>query len=156
MGEEKLIGSYKAALDKGGRLKIPERFRAIIQERYGSRLFITSLDDEAVRVFPLPVWEEMTDTSEKGLAYIRPTYRNFFLRAHRRGGVGEIDAKGRVLLNPRLREKMGLKDDVEVVGMNNHLEVWDPERLDAKLDQKPLTIDDLEKFAALASDRKSE
>lgn len=156
MGEESLIGSYQATLDKAGRLKIPERFRVLIEARYGPGLFITSLENESVRIFPLSVWKEMTGTSEQSMAFIRSSYREFFLRAHGRGCAGEIDAKGRVLITPRLREKNGLKSEVEVVGMNNHLEVWDKERLEAKLDQNPLTAEDFEKFAALGPVRKPE
>jgi len=156
MGEEKLIGSYEATLDKGGRLKIPERFRTLIVGRFGLKLFITSLENESVRIFPLPVWEEMTGTSENSLAFIRTSYREFFLNAHGRGCPGEIDAKGRVLIPPRLREKTELRTEVKVVGMNNHLEVWDAERLEAKLDQKTLTGEEIEKFASLASVRKPE
>jgi len=153
---EKLIGSYKATLDKAGRLKIPERFRTLIEEQFGTKLFVTSLENESVRIFPLPVWEEMTGTSEQSLAFIRSSYREFFLRAHGKGHPGEIDAKGRVLLSPRLREKTGLKAEVDVVGMNNHLEVWDKERLEAKLDQNPLSGDEIEKFASLGPVRKQE
>jgi MraZ protein len=156
MGEESLIGSYQATLDKAGRLKIPERFRVLLEARYGPGLFITSLENESVRIFPLSVWKEMTGTSEQSMAFIRSSYREFFLRAHGRGCSGEIDAKGRVLITPRLREKNGLKSEVEVVGMNNHLEVWDKERLEAKLDQNPLTAEDFEKFAALGPVRKPE
>jgi DNA-binding transcriptional regulator/RsmH inhibitor MraZ len=38
MGEEKFIGSYEATLDKAGRLKIPERFRTLLEGKYGPRL----------------------------------------------------------------------------------------------------------------------
>jgi MraZ protein len=156
MGDELLIGSYKATLDKAGRLKIPERFRVLIEEKYGPKLFITSLENESVRIFPLSIWKEMTGTSEQSMAYIRSSYREFFLRAHGRGCAGEVDAKGRVLISPRLREKNGLQAEVEVVGMNNHLEVWDKDRLEAKLDQNPLSAEDFEKFAALGTVRKPE
>lgn len=156
MGEEKFIGSYEATLDKAGRLKIPERFRALLAERYGPQLFITSLENDSVRIFPLPVWEQMTGTSEIQMAFIRTSYREFFLNAHGRGCPGEIDAKGRVLIPPRLREKTGLRVEVAIVGMNNYLEVWDAERLEAKLDQHPLTGDEIDRFASLGPVRKPE
>ena len=156
MGEEKFIGSYEATLDKAGRLKIPERFRTLLEGKYGPRLFITSLENESVRLFPLPVWEEMTGTSEIQMAFIRSSYREFFLNAHGRGCSGEIDAKGRVLLPPRLREKTGLRAEVTVVGLNNYLEVWDAERLEARLDQHPLTGDEIDRFASLGPVRKPE
>ncbi len=156
MGEEKFIGSYEATLDKAGRLKIPERFRTLLAGRYGPRLFITSFENESVRIFPLPVWEELTGTSEIQLAFIRSSYRDFFLNAHSRGAESEIDAKGRVLIPPRLRQKTELGTEVKVVGMNNYLEVWSLERLEKRLDERPLTGDDVDRFASLGPVRKPE
>jgi MraZ protein len=156
MGEEKFIGSYEASVDKAGRLKIPERFRSLLEGKYGPRLFITSFENESVRIFPLPVWEELTGTSEIQLAFIRSSYRDFFLNAHSRGCLGEIDARGRVLIPPRLREKTELGNGVKVVGMNNYLEVWSVERLETRLDQHPLTGDDVDRFASLGPVRKPE
>ncbi len=156
MGEEKFIGSYEATLDKAGRLKIPERFRALLEGRYGPRLFITSFENESVRIFPLPVWEELTGTSEIQLAFIRSSYRDFFLNAHSRGSLAEIDARGRALIPPGLRHKTELGTEVKVVGMNNYLEVWSAERLEKRLDERPLTGDDIDRFATLGPVRKPE
>ena len=38
-----ILGSFSARLDKSGRLKIPEKFRAAIEEEFGKDLFVTSL-----------------------------------------------------------------------------------------------------------------
>jgi len=54
-----LIGSYTARFDKSGRIKIPEKFRIAIEEKYGKDVFITSLTDESVQIYPLPVWESL-------------------------------------------------------------------------------------------------
>ncbi|MGD9346791.1 MAG: hypothetical protein PVH84_13065, partial [Candidatus Aminicenantes bacterium] len=48
-----LIGSATAKLDKSGRIKIPEKFRTALEEEYGKDLFITSLTDEAIQIYPL-------------------------------------------------------------------------------------------------------
>ena len=36
-----LMGSYAARLDASGRIKIPEKFRELIEENYGKDLFVT-------------------------------------------------------------------------------------------------------------------
>jgi MraZ protein len=71
------------------------------------------------------------------------------LRVNRRGAKHEIDSKGRVLITQTLRGKANLADEVEVVGLNNHLEVWNGKLLDEKLEQKPLTDEDFEKISSL-------
>jgi MraZ protein len=150
-----LIGNYTAKIDKSGRIKIPEKFRAAIEEEYGKDVFITSLTDEAVQIYPLSVWETMTGVAKEGALHLRPDVRRFLLRVNRKGAKHEIDSKGRVLLNQTMRGTARLEEEVEVIGLNNHLEVWNGERLDEKLEKKPLTDEDFEKIADLIPRGKS-
>jgi len=78
------------------------------------------------------------------------------LRVNRKGARHEIDPKGRVLITLALRGKAGLQDEVEIIGLNSHLEVWNKDRLDEKLEQKPLTDEDFEKIAGLIRRGKTE
>ncbi len=144
-----LIGSYTAKIDKSGRVKIPEKFRTAIETEYGKEVFITSLTDEAVQVYPLLVWEELTGVAKTGALHLRPDVRNFMLRVNRKGARHEIDPKGRVLLNSSLRGTAKLQEEVEVIGLNNHLEIWNRSVLDEKLEKKPLTDEDFESIAGL-------
>lgn len=151
-----LMGSYTAKLDTSGRIKIPEKFRETIEQVYGKELFVTSLSDEAVQIYPLSVWEEMTGIAGEGALHLRPDIRKFMLRVNRKGARHEIDPKGRVLISQVLRDKAGLKEEVEVIGLSNHLEVWNKERLDGSLDEKPLTDEDFENIARLVPRGKPE
>jgi MraZ protein len=149
-------GSYAARLDASGRFKIPEKFREAIEAVYGKELFITSLSDESIQIYPLSVWEEMVGIASEGALHLRPDVRKFMLRVNRKGSTHEIDPKGRILISQVLREKAGLRDEVEVIGLSNHLEVWNKENLDGTLDEKPLTDADFENIAQLVPRRKRE
>ena len=149
-------GSYTARFDASGRFKIPEKFRETIEAVYGKELFITSLSDESIQIYPLSVWEEMVGIASEGALHLRPDVRQFMLRVNRKGSTHEIDPKGRILISQVLREKAGLRDEVEVIGLSNHLEVWNKENLDGTLDEKPLTDADFENIAQLVPRRKRE
>jgi len=151
-----LIGSCRAKFDKSGRIKIPERFRTAIEEEYGKELFITSLTDESVHLYPLPVWEKLTGITKEGAIHLRSDVRNFLLRVNRMGTKNEIDSKGRILINQALREKAKLQGEVEVIGLTNHLEVWNKEMLDEKLEKRPLTDEDFANIADLVPQGKPE
>jgi MraZ protein len=151
-----LIGSYTARLDQSGRIKIPEKFRETIEAIYGKDLFITSLTDESVQIYPLSVWEEMTGIAGEGALHLRPDVRRFMLRVNRKGSKHEIDSKGRVLISQVLREKAGLQEEVEVIGLSNHLEVWNRDALDGTLEKAPLTDEDFENIARLLPRGKQE
>ncbi|MBM3285454.1 MAG: division/cell wall cluster transcriptional repressor MraZ, partial [Candidatus Aminicenantes bacterium] len=85
----------------------------------------------------------------EGALHLRPDVRSFLLRVNRRGVRNEIDSKGRVLINAQLRGMAHLMDEVEVIGLNNHLEIWNKAKLDEKLETKPLTDEDFESIASL-------
>lgn len=151
-----LIGSYKARLDKGGRIKIPEKFRAAIEEEYGKEVFITSLTDEAVQIYPLSVWKKLAGITEEGLIHLKPDVRMFMLRVNLKGTQYEIDSKGRVLISQAMKEKAKLEDEVEVIGLNNHLEIWSKNVINKMLDQNPLTDEDFERISELTTKGKKE
>lgn len=144
-----LIGSYSARLDASGRIKIPEKFRDVLEAVYGKDLFITSLTDESVQIYPLSVWLEMTGMTAEGAVHLRPDVRKFMLRVNRNGSRHELDSKGRVLITQALRDRARLQEVVEVVGLSNHLEVWNKDVLDGVLEEKPLSDDDFVNIARL-------
>ncbi|MGZ4886439.1 MAG: division/cell wall cluster transcriptional repressor MraZ [Candidatus Aminicenantales bacterium] len=153
---EVLIGNYTARFDASGRIKIPEKFREAIQASYGKDLFVTSLTDESVQIYPLSVWLEMTGMTSEGAVHLRPDVRKFMLRVNRNGSRHELDSKGRVLINQTLRDKARLQEEVEVIGLSNHLEVWNKDALDGILEEKPLSDADFENIARLIPRGKTE
>jgi MraZ protein len=153
---DSLIGSYTARFDASGRIKIPAKFRETIESQFGKDVVITSLTDEAVQLYPLSVWEEMTGVAKAGAVHLRPDVRKFMLRVNRKGNRLTIDSKGRVLINQVLRERAKLPEEVEVIGLSNHLEIWNKDILDGILDEKPLTDADFENIARLMPQGKRE
>jgi MraZ protein len=151
-----LIGSYSARFDASGRIKIPEKFREAIEASYGKDLFVTAMTDESVQIYPLSVWLEMTGMASEAAVHLRPDVRTFMLRVNRTGSRHELDSKGRILISQALREKARLQDEVEVIGLSNHLEVWNKDALDKILEEKPLSDADFENIARLIPRGKTE
>ena len=54
-----LRGNSPAKIDDKGRLKIPNAFRSLIEQKHGAEVFVTSLTGEYVRIYPMPVWAEI-------------------------------------------------------------------------------------------------
>lgn len=144
-----LIGNYTARFDASGRVKIPEKIREVIEQVYGKDLFVTSLFDDSVTIYPLSVWLAMTDLASEGALHLRPDVRRFMLRVNRNGSRHELDSKGRVLISQALREKAQLRDEVEVIGLSNHIEIWNKAVLDGTIEKKPLSDEDFESIARL-------
>lgn len=136
-----LRGNQPAKIDDKGRLKIPNGFRAGIEETHGRELFVTSLTGESVRVYPMPVWLEL----ERKLAAMpstHPARLKFLDRVNFFGQATEFDPQGRVLIQPRLRTSAQMTGEVDVLGQLHYLEVWNHERFAARLARDPFTDDD--------------
>ena len=136
-----LRGNYTAKIDDKSRLKIPNAFRSLIEAEYGSELFVTSLNGEDVRLYPLPVWTALEERLGR-MPSTHPSRLKYFDRANYFGQMAEIDAQGRVIIHARLRESAGMMGEVDVLGQYDRLDVWNHERFLAKLQREPYTDDD--------------
>ena len=141
-----LRGNYAARIDDKGRLKIPNAFRALVEEKHGSELFVTSLTGEYVRVYPLPVWLALEDRLAR-MPSTHPARLKYLDRANYFGQIGEIDAQGRVVIHQRLRETAGMSGEVDVLGQYDYLDVWNHERFVAKMQRDPFTDADAKALA---------
>lgn len=135
------MGHSPAKIDEKGRLKVPASFRKVIEERYGSECFITSKDGESALVYPMPVWldfqSKLAKVPSTSVAKVKMLERvNYF------GQVGTIDAQGRVLVPAVLREVAGIAEDVVVLGSQDHLIVWNEQKMRKRLEETPLTAED--------------
>ena len=141
-------GSAPAKIDAKGRLRVPSDFRRTLNDHFGPETFITSVQGDAALVYPLSEWEEL----ERRLLRLPATDRlrqRYLERVSFFGQQGQLDAQGRVLVPPMLRERAGIDGEVIVCGSLNHLQVWDRDRFVNRLEEQPFTDEDQD----LLSDR---
>ncbi|MEO8069765.1 MAG: division/cell wall cluster transcriptional repressor MraZ [Acidobacteriota bacterium] len=141
-----LRGSYGARIDDKGRLKIPTAFKALVEDRHGAGLYLTSVTGESMRIYPMPVWLGVEQRLAK-MPTTHPARLKFLDRVNYFGQVGEFDAQGRVIVPPKLREAAGMLGDVDVLGQVDYLDVWSHDRFLAKLQRERFTDDDARSLA---------
>jgi MraZ protein len=137
-----LRGNHPARIDGKGRLKVPNGFRSVIESQWGQELFVTSVTGDNVRLYPMAVWLEI----ERRLATMpstHPSRLRFLDRVNFFGQVATMDRQGRLVLPQLLRESAAMTGDVSVLGLQNHLAVWNLKRLQERLFKKePFTEED--------------
>jgi len=136
-----LRGNYAAKIDDKARLKIPNAFRALVEKTHGSELFVTSLTGESVRIYPMPIWLALEERLASAPS-THPSRSRFLDRVNYFGQTAEIDTQGRVLIHQRLRDSAGMAGEVDVLGAVDRLDVWNHDRLVAKMLSDPYTDDD--------------
>ena len=76
-----------------------------------------------------------------------PSRQKFLDRVNFFGQVAEFDPQGRVLIQPRLRDTALMTGEVDVLGQQNFLEVWNHDRFLARLAAQPFSDDDARALA---------
>jgi MraZ protein len=127
-------GNHPTRVDEKGRLKVPADFKRVIDEKYGAKFYITSMDGKVAHLYPFEEWEQI-EAKLNGLSNFNPAKKRFLTVTNYYGQVVEMDAQGRLLIPQLLRESASLKADVAVMGFLNHLEVQGMEQVKAEVEQ---------------------
>jgi len=114
------LGEYSHSLDEKGRAVMPSKFRAGL----AGGCVVTKGQERCIYVFPMDRWEE---ESSKVLALPRTDRRarNFSRSFFASASDQTLDRQGRVQIPESLRAYAGLGKDLAVVGVADHIEVWD-------------------------------
>ena len=114
------LGTHTPRLDDKGRLFLPAKYR----DRLASGIVITRGHEKSLVIYPADTFESlagralaMPSTNRKARAYTRMLLS---------GASDQIpDKQGRVSIPLHLREYAGLARDIIIIGVGDHLEVWD-------------------------------
>lgn len=118
-------GENKVTLDAKGRFAMPTRYRDAIQEDANGQLIVTiDYADTCLLIYTLPDWEEIESKLSK-LPALNPVARSVQRLMLGHATELELDAQGRILVPPNLREYAGLTRDVVLSGQGKRFELWD-------------------------------
>ena len=109
-------GEFQHNIDAKGRLIFPIKLR----EELGENFVIFKGLDNCINVYSHEKWEAF----EQQLAAL-PSKARKVQRFFSANFECEPDAQGRILIPQTLREYAELKKDVTVIGMIDHVEIWD-------------------------------
>lgn len=116
-------GEYRHSVDDKGRIAVPAKFRAQLDDG----AFVSRWIDSCLAIWPRREWDALAD-KVAALPIADSSARTFsrFVFA----GAFEIglDRQGRVVLPASLREWAGLAGEAVVVGARDHAEIWAPKR----------------------------
>lgn len=116
------FGCYEHNLDNKGRLFIPSKFR----HELGTLVYITKGLDGCLAIYSKQAFEPKLEE------YKSLSFNHAATRAHLRVNVASfeelnVDAQGRLPIPSRLLKKEGITQAITIVGVLDHIEVWDRE-----------------------------
>ncbi|MBB3104649.1 division/cell wall cluster transcriptional repressor MraZ [Azomonas macrocytogenes] len=117
-------GANSINLDTKGRLAMPSRYRDELVSRCAGQLIVTiDAIDRCLCIYPLPEWE-LIEAKLRELPSLREEARRLQRLLIGNAVDLELDANGRVLIPPRLRDYASLDKRVVLVGQLNKFQLW--------------------------------
>jgi MraZ protein len=120
-----LTGTHVRTLDDKKRLVLPSRIREQMGE--AKQLFVTPGPDQCLWIFTNDNLERLAEKLDRAPATdgeARIFRRLFFAQME----AVDVDGNGRILIPERLVSFGSLQRDVVLLGVREHLEVWDNQR----------------------------
>lgn len=120
-----LTGTHPRTLDGKKRVALPRRVREQLGEP--ETLFITPGPDQCLWLYTQAGLEQLAaklDQAPAADAEARVFRRLYFAQTE----AVDVDRSGRVLISDRLTQFAGLQHEVVLIGVRDHLELWDNQR----------------------------
>jgi len=122
-----LTGEYRHVVDEKGRVLIPNKLRSQIDaDEDGSNFYLVFGTNGILCLYPERYFEQISlavapdaAAPDEAVAFERISFAL--------SSKVELDGQGRLLLNERLRKRAGLKDHITLIGVRDHIELWNSE-----------------------------
>lgn len=141
-------GQYEHTMDGKGRISFPASFRDALEilESGGDsagRIILTHTFDPCLVLYPLGRWLEF-EAKIRQLPQFNP-HVQALKRVYIAGAVeASLDATGRLLIPPAMRERAGLERDCVWAGQLDTIELWSRERWNKAMDTAMSQSDELQ------------
>ncbi len=137
MGRVLLSGEFDHAIDPKGRVTLPARYREYFRD--GAVLVPGQDGEPCLQVYHCDSWEEFDAKYIEPLNIFENKADRWRTReTYRSQDTVEPDRQGRILLPAKRIKELGLSGKVKILGVRNHLEIWNPETLAALEEQHRL------------------
>jgi MraZ protein len=116
-------GTTNLSMDAKGRLAVPAKHRDALFAQSSGNVVLTAHPHGCLLLYPQPAWEPIEsklmslssfDKQSSGLQRLLVGYAEDVL----------VDAAGRLLVSPTLRDFAVLEKEVMLVGQGSHFEMW--------------------------------
>lgn len=120
-------GNHHYLVDDKGRVAIPARFRDELSRLQDERLVVTRFkrrNRPCLDVYPLSAWQRIEEriAGEKRFGKRMGAFESWYVGAAQ---DVQVDAQGRMLIPPTLREYAGIGREVMFVGATEKFRIWD-------------------------------
>ncbi len=137
-----LTGTYERSMDDKLRLAIPRQLRDGFRDASSEELYLAPGNEGCLSVFSKAGFEAFA-TKMATVSTGRVQVRNFLRLYYSQAECVQVDKQSRIRVPDRLVKMAELKHNVVLIGVHDHVEIWDKERWDSFLSQNGSQFDAL-------------
>jgi len=125
-----LTGEYEGTVDEKGRVFISNKLRSQIDcDEHGSNFYLTLGANGILCLYPEKYFKQIALAESPGT--VAPDEAVVFERMNfALAGKVELDRQGRLLINEKIRKRANLQNDLTLIGVRDHIELWNSEDWD--------------------------
>jgi MraZ protein len=118
-------GSYEYSVDAKGRVNIPAKLRKYVSPEANETFVITRGYERCLFLYPLDEWGVL-EQSIRQLTSSNAQHRLFTRTLLQYATECPLDAQSRISVPKELLQFAGLEDQVLILGVLEHIEIWNP------------------------------
>ena len=118
-------GTYGYSVDKKGRINIPAKLRKYVSPDANDTFVITRGFDRCLFVYPLDEWNKQ-ESSIRALSPSNPQHRFFMRTLLQWATESQLDGQARIIIPKELLQFARIENEVMIIGILDHIEVWNP------------------------------
>lgn len=135
-------GQETYSIDAKGRVNVPAKMRKSISPDANSTFTVTRGQENCIVAYPLDEWKRYEEKFENLNQYDKKN--RFFLRMVLMWSEEvSLDAQQRISLPKKLIEYAGIDKKVLIVGVGDHIELWDPDSYEKYLEEFDESYEDV-------------
>jgi len=141
-----LTGNFPRNLDEKQRVALPKPLRTALAETAEAGLFVAPSTDGSLALYSHASFQRLAERlsqSPSAGADVRAFGRLFYANASRL----DVDGQGRIRIPAELAKWANLQGEVVLVGVGDHVELWDSLRWQAYITQHQAQYDQLSEAA---------
>ncbi len=118
-----LVGTYDFTLDAKNRVCIP----AVLRAAFTTGIYVTKWHERCLAGWAPDQFENQLDRQAEEISRLSSKGRQLMRFNTANAVFQQPDGQGRIILSPRHLEHAGIGKDVTIIGVNDHIEIWDRE-----------------------------
>lgn len=132
------MGEFQHNLDAKGRIIIPAKFR----DGLGDEMVVTRWLDGCLAIYTMEKWQALYEKLQ-ALPATKREARRFTHMIMAKASECTVDSQGRIRLPQPLIKEACLDKECVVIGVSDHVEIWDLDRWNAYYDVASESFEDI-------------